>query len=122
MSRYQTPFTKSTPYITGGYRYQGTGVGPSGGPPGGGDRPPGRGCGGGGVDGFDPGDGDKEEDEDDATSSSSDNLREISPRRLDQWIWRMTGTPGGGRPLDEPDPDNYDPYDWLRGPRGQCGH
>ena len=56
------------------------------------------------------------EDEDDATSSSSENLREVSPRRLDQWIWRMTGTPGGGGPLDEPDPDYNDPYDWLRGP------
>ena len=34
----------------------------------------------------------------------------------------MTGAPGGGRPLDEPDPDYDDPYDWLRGPRGHCGH
>ena len=33
----------------------------------------------------------------------------------------MTGTPGGGRPLDEPDPDYNDPYDWLRGPRGHRG-
>ena len=67
------------PYMTEGYRYQGTSVGPSGGPPGRGDRPPGRGHGGGGGDGYDPGDGDEEEDEDDATSSSSDNLREVSP-------------------------------------------
>ena len=36
LRRYQTPFTTSTPYMMGGYRYQGTGVGPSGGPPGGG--------------------------------------------------------------------------------------
>ena len=34
----------------------------------------------------------------------------------------MTGTPGGGRPPDEPDPDYDDPYDWLRGPRGHRGH
>ena len=34
----------------------------------------------------------------------------------------MTGAPGGGRPLDEPDPDYNDPYDWLREPRGHCGH
>ena len=67
------------PYITGGYQYQSTGIGPAGGPPGGGDRPPGRGRGGGGGDGYDPGDGDKEEDEDDATSSSSENLREVPP-------------------------------------------
>ena len=79
LSRYQTPFTTSTPYITGGYRYQGTGVGPPGGLPGRGDRPLGRGHGGGGGDGYDPGDGDEEEDEDDATSSSSDNLREVPP-------------------------------------------
>ena len=65
--------------MTGGYRYQGTGIGPSRGLPVGGDRPPGRGRGGGGGDGYDAGDGDKEEDEDDATSSSSDNLREVSP-------------------------------------------
>ena len=52
----------------------------------------------GGGDGYDPGDGDEEEDEDDATSSSSENPREVSPRRLDQWIWRMTGAPGGGGP------------------------
>ena len=109
-----------TPYITGGYQYQGTGVGPSGGPPSGGDRPQGRGCGGGGGDGYDPGDGD-EEDEDDATSSSSENQREVSPRRLDRWIRRMTGAPGGGGPLDEPDPHYDDPYDWLRGPRGHHG-
>ena len=37
LPRYQTPFTTSTPYITGGYLYQGTSIGPSGGPPGGGD-------------------------------------------------------------------------------------
>ena len=122
LPRYQTPFTMSTPYMTGGYRYQGTGKGPSGGPPGGGGRPPGRGCGSGGGDGYDPGDGDEEEDEDDATSSSSENPREVSPRRLDQWIRRMTGTPGGGGPLDEPDLDYDDPYDWLRGPRGHRGH
>ena len=78
--RYQTPFTTLTPYMTGGYRYQGTGIGPSGGPPGRGGRPPGQGCGGGGGDGYDPGDGDKEEDEDGATSSSSENLREVSPK------------------------------------------
>ena len=30
----------------------------------------------------------------------------------------MTGTPGGGGPPDEPDPDYDNPYDWLRGPRG----
>ena len=111
LPRYQTPFTTLTPYTTGGYRYQGTGVGPSGGPPGGGDRPPGRGHGGGGGDWYDPGDGDEEEDEDDATSSSSENMREVSPQRLDQWIQRMTGAPGGGGPLDEPDPDYNDPYD-----------
>ena len=64
--------------MTEGYQYQGTSVGPSGGLPGGADRPQGRGCGGGGGDGYDPGDGDEEEDEDDATSSSSDNLREVS--------------------------------------------
>ena len=91
--------------MTEGYRYQGTGIGPSGGLLGGGGQPPGQGCGGGGGDGYDQGDGDEEEDEDNATSSSSDNLREVSPRRLDQWIWRMTGTPGGGGPLDESDPD-----------------
>ena len=34
----------------------------------------------------------------------------------------MTGAPGGGGPLDEPDPDYNDPYDWLRGPRGHHGH
>ena len=34
----------------------------------------------------------------------------------------MTSAPGGGRPLDEPDPDYDDPYDWLRGPRGHRGH
>ena len=31
LPRYQTPFTTSTPYTTGGYQYQGIGVGPSGG-------------------------------------------------------------------------------------------
>ena len=41
LPRYQTPFTTSTPYVTGGYQYQGTAIGPSGGPPGGGGRPPG---------------------------------------------------------------------------------
>ena len=41
LPRYQTPFTTSTPYMTGGFRYQGTDVGPSGGPPGRGGRPPG---------------------------------------------------------------------------------
>ena len=111
----------SMPYITGGYRYQGTGVGPSGGPPGRGDRPPGRGCRDGGGDGYDPGDGDEEEDEDDTTSSSIENLREVSPRRLDKWIWRMIGAPGGGRPLDKPDPHCNNPYGWLRGPRGHRG-
>ena len=79
LPRYQTPFTTSMPYMTGGYRYQGTGIGPSGGLPGRGDQPPGRGHGGGGGDGYDPGDGDEEEDEDDATSSSSENLREVFP-------------------------------------------
>ena len=34
----------------------------------------------------------------------------------------MTGAPGGGRPLDEPDPDYNNPYDWLRGPRGHRRH
>ena len=34
----------------------------------------------------------------------------------------MTGTPGGGRLPDEPDPDYDNPYDWLRGPRGHRGH
>ena len=34
LPRYQTTFTTSTPYMTGGYQYQGTGVGPSGGLPG----------------------------------------------------------------------------------------
>ena len=110
------------PYMMGGYRYQGTGIGPSGGLPGRGGRPLGRGCGSGGGDGYDPGDEDEEEDEDDATSSSSENPREISPQRLDQWIRRMTGTPGGGGPPDEPDLDYDDPYDWLRGPRGHHGH
>ena len=52
---------------------------PSGGLPGGGGQPPGQGRGGGGGDGYDPGDGDEEEDEDDAMSSSSENLREVSP-------------------------------------------
>ena len=84
LPRYQTPVTTLTPYITGGYQYQGSGIGPSGGPPGGGGRPPGRGYGGDGGDGYDPGDGDEEEDEDDATSSSSENQKEVSPRRLDQ--------------------------------------
>ena len=79
LPRYQTPFTTSMPYMTGGYQYQGTGIGPSGGPPGGGGRPPGHGHGSGGGDGYDPGDGDKEEDEDNATSSSSENLREVPP-------------------------------------------
>ena len=73
----------STPYVTGGYRYQGTGLSPSGGPPGRGGRPPGQGHGGGGGDEYDPGDGDEEEDEDDAMSSSSENPREVSPQRLD---------------------------------------
>ena len=52
LPRYQTPFTKSTPYMMGGYRYQGTGIGPSGGLPGRGGQPPGRGCGSGGGDGY----------------------------------------------------------------------
>ena len=34
----------------------------------------------------------------------------------------MTGTPGGGGPPDEPDPDYDNSYDWLRGPRGHRGH
>ena len=68
-----------TPYITGGYRYQGTGIGPSGGLLGRVDQPPGRVRGGGRGDGYDPGDGDEEEDENDATSSSSENLREVFP-------------------------------------------
>ena len=75
LPRYQTPFTTLTPYMTGGYQYQGTGIGPSGGLPGRGGRPPGQGHGGGGGDGYDPGDGDEEEDEDNATSSSSENRR-----------------------------------------------
>ena len=79
LPRYQTPVTTSTPYITGGYQYQGSSVGPSGGPPDGGDWPRGRGCGGGGGDGYVPGDGDEEEDKDDATSSSSENQREVPP-------------------------------------------
>ena len=108
--------------MTGGYQYQGTGIGPSGGLPGRGGQPPGQGCGGGGGDGYDPGDGDEEEDDDDATSSSSENPREVSPQRLDQWILRMMGTPGGGSPPDEPYPDYNNPYDWLRGPRGHNGH
>ena len=111
LPRYQTPFTTSTPYIIGGYQYQDTDVGPPRGPPGGGDQPPGRGYGGGGGDGYDPGDRDEEKDEDYATSSSSENLREVSPRRLDKWIRRMTGAPGGGGPPDEPDPDYNNPYD-----------
>ena len=94
----------------------------SGGLPGGGGQPPGQGHGGGGGGGCDPGDGDEEEDEEDATSSSSENQREVSPQRLDQWIQRMMGAPGGGGPLDEPDPDYDDSYDWLRGPRGHLGH
>ena len=90
----------STPYITGGYRYQGTGIGPSGGLPGRGDQPPGRGHGGGGGDGYDPGDGDEKEDDDDATSSSSDNLREVSPLKAgpmdpeDDWHPRRRWTSG----------------------------
>ena len=43
LPRYQTPVTMLTPYKTGGYLYQGSSLGPSGGPPGGGGRPPGRG-------------------------------------------------------------------------------
>ena len=34
LPRYQTPFTTLMPYMMGGYRYQGTGVGLSGGLPG----------------------------------------------------------------------------------------
>ena len=34
----------------------------------------------------------------------------------------MTGAPGGGRPLDKPDPDYDNPDNWLRGPRGHRGH
>ena len=71
------------------------------------------GCGGGGGDGYDPGgvdDGNKEDkEEDDATSSSSENVREVSPRRLEQWVQRIAGAPGGGRLPDEPDPD-YDDH------------
>ena len=45
----------------------------------------------------------------------------FSPQRLDRWIQRMMGAPGGGGPPDEPDPDYDDPYDWLGGPRGHRG-
>ena len=34
----------------------------------------------------------------------------------------MAGAREGGGPLDEPDPDYDDPYDWVRGPRGHRGH
>ena len=79
LPRYQIPLTTSMPYVTEGYRYQDTGRSPTGGPPGGGGRPPGHRRGGGRGDGYDPGDGDVEEDEDDATSSSSEDPREVPP-------------------------------------------
>ena len=71
------------PYMPGGYQYQGAGMTPPGGPPGGGGQPPGQGHRGDGGDGYDPGDGDEEEYEDDTTSVLSENPREVSPRRLD---------------------------------------
>ena len=79
LPRYQPPLTTSTPYMLGGNRYQGTGVSPSGGLPGGGGRPPGQGYRGGGEDGYDPGDGDEEEDEDDTTSTSSEIREKFHP-------------------------------------------